>query len=284
MVAVALALGSSLLWGSADFAGGTLSRRVPVSRVVLLSQAAGALVLLVVCAVVGQPFPHLFWLPMVAGLFGLVGLLFFYRGLAMGKMSLVAPVAGCGVVIPVIYALLIGEIPHPLTMAGLASAIIGVVLASITPARAAERALHPRGAALAALGAAVGFGMFLLLLGRAASLEPGSVLWMSFCTRLASVPALALGVLVTRRAVPWRSTPPADLALIALVGLGDAAANTLFGIANTIGALAVVAVLGSLYPLVTAGLARLRLGERLTSRQKVGAALAMLGVVLVSAS
>ena len=199
-------------------------------------------------------------------------------------MSLVAPVAGCGVVLPVVYSLAIGQVPRPLTMAGLVSAMVGVVLASLSAADGAQRAQRPRAAALAAIGAAVGFGMFLLLFGRASSLEPASVLWLTLCARLASVPAVALGVLVTRAAVPWRGMSRRDFGLIALVGLGDACANTLFGIANTLGSLAVVAVLGSLYPLVTAGLARIRLGERLNARQKLGAGLAMLGIILISTS
>ncbi len=284
MVAVILALVSSLSWGSADFGGGVLARRVAVTGVVFFSQAAGAVVLAVVCVAAGEPFPHFFWLPMAAGLFGVLGLLFFYYGLSVGKMSLVAPVAGCGVVIPVIYAVAIGQVPGPLTMAGLVSVMVGVVLASITSAEGSQRAQHPRLAALTAIGAAVGFGLFLLIFGRSASLEPASVLWMSFCARMASVPALGLGLLVTRSGLPWRGISWRQLAMIGLVGLGDATANTLFGIANTIGSLAVVAVLGSLYPLVTAGLARLRLGERLTARQKIGAGLAMLGIVLVSTS
>lgn len=287
MVAVALAVLSSVFWGSADFGGGIVSRRVSVTTVVLFSQLTGALALAIVSLVSRQPFPRLFWVAMVAGVAGVLGLLLFYRGLAIGKMSLVAPVAGCGAVLPVVFSLLTGQVPRPLTLAGLASAMVGVVLASITAGEApAGAASHPREAALSALGAAVCFGLFLLLLGRAASAEPHSVLWLSLCTRLASVPTLAVGLLVSRGTVPLGDlNPRRDPGLVAgigLVGLGDATANTLFALANTLGALAVVAVLGSLYPLVTAALARIRLGELLSTRQKFGAGLAMLGVILVS--
>ena len=289
MTAVALALLSSVFWGSADFGGGLVSRRVSVAAVVLLSQAAGGGVLLLLSTFSGQPFPHYFWIAMAAGVFGVLGLLLFYRGLAIGKMSLVAPVAACGAVLPVLFSLGTGQVPRTLTLVGLTSAMAGVVLASMTSAAApdtAGRAAHPREAALAAIGAALCFGLFLLLLGRAAHLEPHSVLWLSLCTRLASVPTLALGLVVTRTGLPWSQLNPWRharlLAAISLVGLGDATANTLFATANTFGALAVVAVLGSVYPLVTAGLARARLGELLNPRQKAGAGLAMLGVVLVS--
>ncbi|MGI8609378.1 MAG: EamA family transporter [Candidatus Dormibacteria bacterium] len=287
MLAVALALLSSVFWGSADFGGGLLSRRVSVAAVVILSQAAGGAVLLVVSELSGEPFPHYAWLAMSAGVFGVVGLLLFYRGLAIGKMSLVAPVAACGAVVPVLFSLTTGQVPRILTLAGLASAMAGVVLASMTPpTQAVGDDSHPREAALAAIGAALCFGLFLLLLGRAAHLEPRSVLWLSLCTRLASVPTLAVGLIVARIALPWGQLDPRRglrlLAAIALVGLGDATANTLFALANTTGALAVVAVLGSLYPLVTAGLARVRLGELLSPPQMAGAGLAMVGVILVS--
>ena len=284
MAAVILALLSSLCWGTADYAGGVVSRRVSVATVVLLSQASGAVVLVVVCLVAREPFPHYFWLGMTAGVSGVVGLLLFYKGLAVGKMSLVAPVAGSGAVVPVAYSLMTGQVPRPLTLAGLGAAMVGVVLASLTSGEGSSgpRASNPRMAAAAAVGAAVCFGLFLLLLGRAAHLEPGSALWLSLTTRMASVPVLALGLLVTMRGIPRQGLTRETLGLIAVAGLGDATANTLFAIANTLGTLAEVSVLGSLYPLATAGLARIRLGELLSWRQKLGAGLAMLGVVLVS--
>lgn len=285
MVAVFLALLSSLCWGSADFGGGLAARRIAVGAVVLFSQAAGAVALLLVCLAAGQPFPHLFGVAMAAGLFGVVGLLLFYRGLAIGKMSLVAPVAACGAVLPVLFSVATGQVPRPLTLAGLASVMVGIVLASISATDSVAESsapVHPRSAAFMALGAAVCFGLFLLLLGRAAHLEPKSVLWLSLFTRLASVPAAAVGIAASRSSPPWRGLTPGLLAGLALVGLGDAAANTLFALASTLGTLAVVSVLGSLYPLVTALLARFQLGERLSSRQMIGAGFAMMGVILVS--
>ncbi|MEA2683234.1 MAG: hypothetical protein QOK05_1562 [Chloroflexota bacterium] len=285
MLAVGLALLSSLCWGTADFGGGLAARRVGVGGVVLFSQMAGAVVLLGICLVAGQPFPHLFVVAMVAGVLGAIGLLLFYRGLALGKMSLVAPVAACGAVVPVVFSIATGQLPRPLTLAGLASAMVGVVLASISSSDGnaeARGAANARTAGIMAIGAALCFGLFLLLLGRAASAEPGSVLWLSLCTRMASVPVVGVGLVLARARAPWQGIGPGLLGVVALVGIGDAAANTLFALANTIGALAVVAVLGSLYPLVTASLARVRLGELLSRRQKAGAAFAMLGVILVA--
>ncbi|MFN2464613.1 MAG: EamA family transporter [Candidatus Dormibacteria bacterium] len=284
VLAILLALLSSACWGSADFAGGLVSRRVAVGTVVFLSQASGGAVLLAVCLGVHEPFPSHYWTGMVAGVFGLGGLLLFYRGLALGKMSLVAPVAGSGAILPVIYALATGEVPRALTLAGLVSAMVGVILASLSAADSpqGDPYAQPHAAALAAIGAAICFGLFLLLVGHTAAGEPHSVLWLSLTTRMASVPLLAAGLTISRRGLDRRGLDNKAAGLILVAGAGDATANTLFALANTAGGLAVVAVLGSLYPLATAALARLTLRERLSWRQKAGAGLAMVGVFLVS--
>src|SRR5258708_4855204 len=91
-------------------------------------------------------------------------------------MSIVAPIAACGAVIPVVYSIATGQVPRPLVTAGLVSALAGVVLASFASGIEVESSPNrrPRLAAAAAVGAAVGFGLFLLLLGRASIASPGS--------------------------------------------------------------------------------------------------------------
>src|SRR2546421_210957 len=97
MAAIAFALGSSLVWGCADFFGGVLSRRLALAGVTIVSQGAGFAALLLWLA--GDGF-HLdgraFGLGLLAGIGGGVGLACFYRALAVGTMSVVSPVAACG--------------------------------------------------------------------------------------------------------------------------------------------------------------------------------------------
>jgi drug/metabolite transporter (DMT)-like permease len=285
MLGVVLPLISSACWGGADFLGGMLSRRLPVLTVVLSSQVVGAATVVLVALALREPLPADLLLPVAGGALGAVGLVLFYRGLAIGTMSIVAPVAACGAVVPVVYSIVTGQAPRPLVMAGLVSALAGVVLASFAGGIEVESSPNrqPRMAAAAAVGAAIGFGLFLLLLGRAGAASPHSQVWLAAAARAGSIPLLAALLIVSRTRPPWRSLSPADLGQVAAIGLGDVSANTLFLFAAGVGTLAVASVLGSLYPIGTVLLARLVLRERVSPVQATGAGLAMLGVALVSA-
>jgi drug/metabolite transporter (DMT)-like permease len=284
VLSVVLSLLSSVSWGTSDFFGGILSRRLPPLTVVLISQLCGGIVVLLLALAVAEPLPAPLWLPLVGGAVGAVGLVFFYSGLAYGTMSIVAPIAACGAVVPVGYSIAIGQVPRPLVMAGLAAALAGVVMASLgSGVESGESARRkPRLAIAAALGAAACFGIFLLCLGRASATSPHSAVWLAAGARGGSVPILLLLSVLTRAPRPGRGLRPRDLGGIAAVGLGDVTANTLFAFATSMGSLAVTSVLGSLYPIVTVVLARLVLRERVGRVQGSGAALALLGVVLVS--
>jgi drug/metabolite transporter (DMT)-like permease len=284
VLSVVLPLLSSVSWGTADFFGGILSRRLPPLTVVLFSQLCGGIVVLLLALGLAEPLPAIIWLPVAGGAVGALGLLLFYSGLAYGTMSIVAPIAACGAVLPVAYSIAIGQVPRPLVMVGLAAALVGVVMASLGTGVETERSAprKPRQATAAALGAAFCFGIFLLTLGRASAASPHSAVWLAAAARGGSVPILLLLSLVTRVPLPGRGSRLRDLAGIAAVGLGDVTANTLFAIATSSGSLAVASVLGSLYPIITVLLARLVLKERVGRVQGTGAALALLGVVLVS--
>jgi drug/metabolite transporter (DMT)-like permease len=305
---VPLGLSSGLCWGAADFFGGIQSRRLPALTVALWSQAAGALALAVALVVLGIEGSR----PVAGGVaWGLAGgigsglaLALFYRGLAEGTMSVVAPVSACGAVVPVAAALLTGTRPDPLAGVGVVAAVTGVVLVSRTrpptrgehPAHGGEpaRAERPgraarQGPVLAmALGSAVGFGLFYVFVdaGTASmagtSGSEGSPLWVIAGARASSLVMLSMIALVGRRsALRW---PGRRIGPVALVGVGDTGANLLFAYAATTGNLAVVGVLGSLYPVATVVLARWLLGERLSGGQNAGVVLALTGVGLLAAA
>jgi drug/metabolite transporter (DMT)-like permease len=75
-----------------------------------------------------------------------------------------------------------------------------------------------------------------------------------------------------------------DTRTLALVGVLDILANGFFALAATKGLVSVVAVLASLYPVVTVVLARVVLKEHLRASQRVGAAMALAGAALISAA
>src|SRR5918992_2807532 len=132
MLAAVLALASSLCWGLSDFLGGFQSRRHHVLAVMLLSQGL-ALSILVVAVVAGAPTEHdaasTAWAASV-GVLGLIALVAFYRALAIGTMSIVAPISATGVAIPVLVGVVGGERPGTLQVAGIVLACAGVVLAA----------------------------------------------------------------------------------------------------------------------------------------------------------
>lgn len=283
-MAALLALLSSLLWGSADFLGGTLSRRLSAVLVVGASQLAGLVGIAVVAVAAGElgaPTGYLPW-AVGAGLAGVIGLVAFYAALASGTMGVVSPIAALGVVVPLAVGLGRGERPGALQLAGIALAVAGVVLASgpELSGRAGSRPL-----ALAVVAAA-GFGLALLSIAEGSR---SSTIMTLVAMRATSVTVLGTALLVLARRARRRGTPGGlgldarAVALITLVGAGDVTANLTFGLASTRGLVSVVAVLGSLYPVVTVLLARVLQHERLGPVQTVGVAGALAGVVLIGA-
>jgi drug/metabolite transporter (DMT)-like permease len=280
-MAALLALVSSVLWGAADFLGGTVSRRLPTLLVVGASQLAGLLTVAVVAVAAGElhaPTGYLPW-AVAAGLAGLGGLVAFYRALAIGTMGVVSPIAALGVVVPVAVGLGRGERPGAVQLIGIVVAVLGVVLAS-GPELSGRAGARPL---LLAVAAAVGFGLALLFISEGART---STLMTLVTMRVTSVLVVAL-LLVSQVAARARRTPikltARDLPVIAVIGIGDAAANLTFGWATTRGLVSVVAVLGSLYPVVTVLLARVVHHERLALVQNAGVVAALAGVGLIAA-
>jgi len=272
---LALALASSVVWGTADFAGGLLTKRLPAFGVTLFSQAAGFVVLIAAVGVRGELGGRSLALGVLAGLGGGVGLAAFYRALSLGTMSIVSPIAACGAVVPVVIAIATGERPATLALVGAAVALTGAVLASVEERRG-ESPERARAIFLAVVAAAA-LGIFVYFLGLGS--REGDVLSTLFGARLGS-----LGVLVVLAAglrAPVRIGRSA-LPAVAAVGLADVSANALFAAASSHGLLALVAVLGSLYPVVTVILAHALLGERLTRKQKAGIGIALAGVVAIA--
>jgi drug/metabolite transporter (DMT)-like permease len=275
----ALALLAGAVWGSADFIGGTLSRRLPVVTVLAASQGLALAVLLVVVPASGglhEPGLYLLWGAGV-GVVGLAALAAFYRALADGTMGVVAPIAATGVIIPVIVGLAGGDAPSSAQIAGIVFAVVGIVLASVGEVgRGGANA--PRSIALAIV-AAIGFGAALVFIARGSEVSVGMTL---IVTRVAGAMfTVPLAVRLARRhgTGNWRM----DWKLLAVLGLADVGANALFGVATRGEDLAIVGVLTSLYPVFTVLLARYLHHEQLTRIQAAGVTTAFVGVALIAA-
>ena len=212
----------------------------------------------------------------LAGICGAVGLTALYRGLAVGPMSVVAPISATAAVIPVVFGIVAGERPSALQGAGIALAVVGVVLASRARGVDGGRGTMAEGVGLA-LVAAVAFGLLLVALGEASE---GDALWGTLSMRTTSFGLLVLAALLLR---PSFALAERDLAVLLLIGVLDTLGNALFAVATTKTLLSLVAVLGQLYPVVTVLLARVLLGERLSTGQGAGVVSAFGGVVLITA-
>jgi drug/metabolite transporter (DMT)-like permease len=281
VLALSLALGSSLCWGFSDFVAGLQARRSPLLRVMLVSQGAALAVLCVVVVARGQGPPDVARLlpAAAAGLGGAIALSAFYRALAIGTMSIVAPISATGAAVPVIVGIATGDRPAAIQLLGVVAAIVGVVLAGREPGEAVERRAARASVGLA-LVAAIGFGAFFVGLRSSARTD---VLWALLAARAAGVLGLAVAVTVSGRSRELVSGGRRGLAILVGVGLLDLGANALFALASRHGLLSVVAVGASLYPLVTVALARAILGERIARVQEVGIVSALAGVALIAA-
>ncbi len=273
-MAAVLALLSSLFWGSADFGGGLLTRRLPAYAVVGASQAAGLIAVTVVVVAAGAFADDAGWLPwaMLAGASGALGLVTFYAALATGTMGVVSPIAALGAVVPVIAGILSGEQPSALAVVGMVVALAGAVAAS-GPELGGATGARP---VLLAAVAGFFFGLTMLAIARGAESSELMTLWGM---RATSVSAFVVAALVVRSI---GGIVTRDLAPLIAVGIGDAGANLFFALASTRGLVSVTAVLGSLYPVVTVLLARLVLRESLQRVQQIGVVAALAGVALLS--
>jgi len=277
-VAVLLALLSALVYGSADFLGGLATRRATAFAVVALSQGAGLVVVLALLPWLGgrlQP-ADLLW-GAAAGLAGSVGLVVFYRALAAGVMSVVAPVtAVSAAAVPVLVGLAFGERLTVVTTLGIALALVAVLLVAAEEGISSLRRVRPI-ALVPALGAGAAFGLFFVLLDQTRSSAGLSPL---VAARSASVVLVVLLAASTRRSL---RVPRPTLGTVLVAGGADMAANALFLLAvHAGGPLAIVGVLASLYPASTVLLAQFVLRERLAGAQVVGLAAAAAAVTLIA--
>ncbi len=274
MFVAALALAAAVSWGIGDFLGGLKSRALRPVAVLIVAQPIGGALLGLWVAVRGHgpPGTAVLW-ACLASVFGTTGLIAFYRGMAAGALSIVAPIAGAGAAIPVIWGLARGDHPSSYQELGFAAALIGIVLASLE--RRPDAARIAAGVGWAAI-AMLAFGGYYIPMHAASQ---GDFLWAAFVFRLTSTTLIAAAWLVLRPLGARR----ADLPVLASIGVLDTGGNVFFSAASAKGLVSVVSILASLYPVVTVLLARAVLEERVYRSQELGIALALAGIVLISA-
>jgi drug/metabolite transporter (DMT)-like permease len=271
---VLFALLAAAAWGSGDFTGGLASRRVGPFHTVFIAYTVGLLALVIVALARHEPFPptpDLLW-GALAGLSGMVGLGFLFRGFAIGRMGIVAPVSAVlAAAIPVVFTALTEGLPRQLQLLGFGLALTSIWLLA-RPERFGGR---PAGLGMALL-AGLGFSGFFIALGQ---VSERAVFWPLVAGRLAACTAMAVFALAARKPIISSTFP---LALLALAGILDVLGNLFFLLAMQLGRMDVTAVLGSLYPAVTAILAWLITKEHMARLQMIGVAIAVLAIVMIT--
>jgi drug/metabolite transporter (DMT)-like permease len=244
--------------------------------VLFVAQVAGLLAIGIAVAVRGKaPASAEVLLAIPASLSGTLGLFAFYRGMAVGAMSIVAPIAGVSAAVPVAVGLATGDRPSTGQIVGIVLALFGVALASREHQDGRTRVAAGTGLALLA---AIGFGGYFVPMHYAGRAD---FWWASLIFRSTSFALIAVAVLVTRARVRLSRS---DLVFVALIGIGDTLGNFLYAAASGHGLVSVTSVLASLYPIVTIVLARAVLHERVDRSQQAGIAATLAGVVLISSA
>jgi drug/metabolite transporter (DMT)-like permease len=273
--AVVLALGASLSWGFADFFGPLQGRTLGALRSLVYVQLGGLLAIGLVVAVRAKgPADEAVLLAIPAAFSGTLGLYAYYRGMAVGAMSIVAPIAGISAIVPVVVGIASGDRPSTGQLTGIGAALAGVYFAAREPG---GRGRLATGVGLALL-AALGFGGYFPPMHAAGEAD----FWWTVLVFKITASVLVLAVVAIRRAPI--GVPRLPLAVLALVGVGEMLGNLLFAAASASGLVSITSVLASLYPIVTILLARAILHERVSRGQEAGILLTLAGVVLISAS
>ena len=286
---ILLALGAAVSYGAADFAGGVLSKKAAVFLVILVSQIVSLALLLAVLPLWEADYSReAIWWGLAAGAAGLAGASALYRGLSVGRMSVVAPISGVlAAGIPVMVGVWLGERPGPLALTGVVVGLVAVVAVSRTTEPRVSAGptplADPRGGSrlsergvLEGLGAGVGFGLFFVLLERSPT---DSGLWPLVGTRVSML--VLVGGLVAIGGTS-RTLPAGLLPHLCVLGLLNVLADLCYLLATRHGLLSLVAVISSMYPAVTVVLARSILREPIEMQQGLGLGLAAASVVLIT--
>ena len=273
---IALALASALAYGASDFVGGVASRRHSSWQIALVGQTAGAVVMLVAgLALPGSATTADYAWALLAGAGSATGSIALYRGLARGRMGLVAPVSGVGAaVLPLLTGLAFGERPGALVWLGMLVALPGIWLVSRGPASAVKS--DTRRSVVDGAVAGAGFGVLFIALDQIS--DDAGLLPLAANQLTGAVLTLAAAVALKQ---VWRPT-------LDVLGWGSASGvvgsfGTLaFLLATATTSLAITGVLASLYPAITVLLAAAVLGERVSLGQRAGIGLCTLAVAAMA--
>lgn len=276
LLAVIYGLLSSTCWGAGDFSGGFATKRSPVYAVILVSQLFGTSLLILMAFLFSETIPSLNSLVFggIAGICNIFGLVALYRGLANGRMGIVAPVAAViAALLPVLVSFLSEGIPAIQKIIGFGAAFLAVWL--LTRSGGSHEPIRLRELKLP-IFAGIVFSVFFTLIGRASR---EAVFWPLIVAKIASIIVLIVFAGWRRHCIAPAKN---QIMLLGFIGIIDAIGSLFFALAAQVGRLDIATVLSSLYPAVTVLLAWIILKERLSRQQWAGVIAALMALSLIA--
>ncbi|HMZ43606.1 MAG TPA: GRP family sugar transporter [Anaerolineales bacterium] len=280
MLSIFLGLLAALGWGAGDFTGGIASRKTGAYRTVFYGELIGVFALFLVIAIISEPIPDLrSWLfAMLAGALGTLGLILLYHAMAIGVMSIAAPVSALlAAALPVVVGIFREGLPAWTTFIGFGFALFAVWMISQGEGGVTDIFSHLADLKLPLI-AGIGFGSYFVFMHEATS--TGSTIWPMVASRSGGMILITIYMLVVR--AEWKVEDRSAWPIIVLNGILDISGNVFFILAGQMGRLDVAAVLSSLFPGTTVMLAWIFLKERLSPTQWIGIASALTAIVLMT--
>ncbi len=278
MISVGLGLLSALFWGSGDFWGGVVSRKIGAMRAVFYAEFVGLTLLFTALLVSGEVFPagNRFWVAFAAGAVGTFGLIILYHAMATGLMSIATPVSALlAAALPVGIGLFMDGLPGMAAMFGFLLAFAAVWFISQDSADKAQ--LQKLGDLTMPLFAGLCFGLYFVLIHQSSE---QNVIWPMIAGRIGGTAVVVVFLVATR--TPIRVGQPLPWLLIAANASLDLLGNGFYILAGQQGRMDIAAVLGSMYPGATVLLAWYVLKEKLNGLQWVGIICALAAIVLLT--
>ncbi len=274
-MAILFSLLSAFSYGISDFLGGMFAKKVSAWQIAVVGQSSSTICAVTAGIAIGGDVATSDWVwAGVAGLGGGFGTAFLYRGLANGRMSVIAPVSAIGTaLVPVAFGLITGDRPSLLVLVGVCCAFPAIYLIS----QVIDTDPTHEGGVIDGVLAGLGFGFMFAMLGQ---VGPDANLLPVGLSQLTSVLGIILTATVLRQ--PWVPRTKAAFKPLMMGPLGLIATGS-FLYATHHGLLSVVSVISSLYPASTVILAALVLREKIHTNQAIGLALAATAVALVAA-
>ncbi len=274
-------------YGYADFVGAIAAKKVRALTVTTVAFSFGLILAILFSLFAGASYNESVVLyGILAGICSAAAISFLYAALALGPISIVSPfTAVLSAIVPVVVDIASGQALGELSLLAIVLILIAVVLVAFVPGQ--DVRLPTLRATIYSIGAGLGFAGTFVFIDAAPSDSGLGVLVVMRVIGITILFALLAILLFSGKSkvlIEKEVFALSTIWLVLLAGFGDVTGNLFFIIATREGALAIAAVLTSLYPVGTILLAKIFLKERIAISQNIGIVLAVGACALLAFS